>query len=397
MNTISSKWAILAISGLIITLLASPVYAGSRNAAAGFLLFSDSPSANGMGATTTTMVNEQSAIYNPGAMGVFNLDHQFSITSPGSTKWLREFSPGLGLKSWGVAAASPDLIGSSNNTRSTRIRLSAAFYRSSLKYPVLGRRTAGGTFTGNSFTPSESSSNISFAIGIDKKWRAGLGVTYKHVESKLTDTGAGSIFVPTDGNGSSLDLGVYVEIPLHELLHFGPAKLTSRSSAINYSFTPAVGIVRANLGEKITYFDPDQASPLPEVTRFGLSLDAGINRGLTQIASLRVAHDVEIDHVGSLENLYRYGAELGAREALFFRIGQFTQSDPLENVNTWGLGASLQGIISWFYSKNYQQVPNSSNGTPLINRFDLRLDYAAYSRSIYDGTEFIRVSFSYGT
>ena len=84
--------------------ICSGVYAGTRNAAVEYLLFSNSARANGMGATVITLADEQSALSNPGAMGVFHLDHNLALTSPSSTEWLKQALPGLRLKSMGLSA-----------------------------------------------------------------------------------------------------------------------------------------------------------------------------------------------------------------------------------------------------------------------------------------------------
>lgn len=369
---------------ILISALSGGARAASRNAAVEYLLFSNSARANGMGATVITLADEQSALFNPGAMGVFHLDHNLALAGPSSTKWLKRVLPGLRLKSIGVSAGFAVRGGINADRNSSTIGLSAAIFKTTFKYPEIRRTSAIGNPLGTE-TPLEKSRNYTLAVGVDKGWRAGLGVTYKRVTSELALIGAGATTGVGAGNANVFDLGFYFEAPLHKLSRT-PTHTESGVRLINYRLTPALALVRANVGSQISYIDPDQPSPLPEVTRIGLAVTSGVNRGHASLASLRLAYEAEFDHVGDIKRLDRFGAEISGANTVFLRIGRFTLSEPQENVNTWGIGMDFLGPL--FVDRDRE----SNSGFFTIS--SIKIDIARYSGGVYSGTQFFKIQIS---
>ena len=70
-----------------------------------FLVITNSPRAAGMGGCIVNMVGDQSALYNPGALGIYHLDKNIAISAPFKTEWLPKLSDGeLKLKTYNLSA-----------------------------------------------------------------------------------------------------------------------------------------------------------------------------------------------------------------------------------------------------------------------------------------------------
>ncbi len=74
-----------------IPFVSSSVKAESKVGTEPFLPFSTSPRANGLGSCTVNLADAESSQFNPGASGVFFLNHYFGVTFPVKTKLFLDF------------------------------------------------------------------------------------------------------------------------------------------------------------------------------------------------------------------------------------------------------------------------------------------------------------------
>ena len=86
-------------------------------------------------------------------------------------------------------------------------------------------------------------------------------------------------------------------------------------------------------------------------------------------------------------------------DAAFIRLGS-VKYDPYEedrtNINSWGVGFSLNGAITWLIKWEKLRLGDNILGY-LLKNVDLRVDYAEYTGSADQplvGTSFFKVSLS---
>ena len=94
---------------LILSFISTIAYAGGSNGSALFINEINSARSYGMGGITANLIDEQSALHNPGAMGLFFFDRTVSISFPNKTTlgpwfehklYLKTYSIGLGYSSY---------------------------------------------------------------------------------------------------------------------------------------------------------------------------------------------------------------------------------------------------------------------------------------------------------
>ncbi|OGX89527.1 type IX secretion system outer membrane channel protein PorV [Hymenobacter coccineus] len=210
----------------------------SRSAALGEAGVALSPDAN-------------AAFYNPGKLGF--VPYKYSV-SPSYTPWLRSITDDMGLSYLSGYAK----VGE-------RSALSA-----SLLYFDLGQiqyRDAN-NIEGATFNPKEYALTVSYGQKLSENF--GLGVSARYIRSNLT---GGSIPDARPGNAVAVDVGAYYN------------KDTSIGTGL---YNIAFGATVSNVGNKMTYTDPINASFLPTTLKLGTA----ITRQIDQYNKITLAFDV---------------------------------------------------------------------------------------------------------
>ncbi|MFD1469717.1 type IX secretion system outer membrane channel protein PorV [Hymenobacter caeli] len=210
----------------------------SRSAALGEAGVALSPDAN-------------AAFYNPGKLGF--VPYKYAV-SPSYTPWLRSITDDMGLSYLsGYAKVNP------------RAAISA-----SLLYFDLGQiqyRDAN-NIEGATFNPKEYALTVSYGQKLSENF--GLGVSARYIRSNLT---GGSIPDARPGNAAAVDIGAYY---------------TKDASIGTGLYNLSFGATISNIGNKMTYTDPQNASFLPTTLKLGTA----ITREIDQYNKITFAFDV---------------------------------------------------------------------------------------------------------
>ena len=95
----------------------APTESSITSAGVSFLTIVDSPRGNGMGGCVVNLVDEQSALYNPGALGLFHLDRTLAISVPYKNKWLPDLADDMYIRTQGLSGGlSYDLLQPDNSS-----------------------------------------------------------------------------------------------------------------------------------------------------------------------------------------------------------------------------------------------------------------------------------------
>jgi len=258
----------------------------------------------------------------------------------------------------------------------------------------------------------EAADNISLAIGIDSGVKIGAGASIKFINSHLGAVGSES------GNGegatdvTAFDIGLLMKVPVLELASRAGASLAIPSLHIVPLLDLTVGYSKNNLGDRITYFDPNQADPLPRTASLGAGIEAGIVSTLVpdgwrllsgglyrEAGDLLVKRHTDgtweytggVGDVDFIDNVIagrpggtitqRKGWQIDVAEFLSFRGGSV--HEPYAEYTTRGFALKLRGLL-----KALSAFALEKKGTWvdfLMENLDLRYDwseYAAAQRSI---------------
>ncbi|MBI5266044.1 MAG: hypothetical protein HY851_02315 [candidate division Zixibacteria bacterium] len=319
----------------------------------------NSARANGMGGCVTTIVDEQSALYNPAALAVFHLDKSVSVAFPSTSEFVEGYS-GSRLGSWSMGAGVSTISLFPGRRGSPHMSIAAAYSQLTLR--------------SNQYSRSHS---LGFAI--DYFIRLGVGYSYKKLKVGL----------PTyfdDGyydNGRSHDWGFYGDI---DLMHISrnPRTFDSTGNKAGLSFIVAFAYVRGNAGGiEVTgphsYFRNEHL----EYRRSGQSIAVSKWSRRGELVSFRLVRESE--EQGSFKppgelmpRLENWGGEFGLFGAAFLRLGHM-ESWFFENpgTNMIGFGFSFASAYRWLIAPG-----NASTATGmarLINRIDIRADFSNYT------------------
>jgi len=369
--------------------------AGLSEAAVSFLVITNSARANGMGGCSINLVDGMSALYNPGAIGLYHTEKVFSASLPDNTQWLPNLADDLRLKTYSLSAGVPGslLLGKSTKPRAA---LAVAYSRHRLN---LGAQTITGEF-GNilgTFETWEKADYYTLAVGLRYYARLGVGITYKRLTSHLADFGAGQERGSGTANGTALDYGILAELPILDLLpHDGTAAAVRPS--FSFELTPSVAYVYANSGDEISYIDASQADPLPEMARMGLSVYGAVKFQHAVLISTRLSRQRDDARVGASEPIRLRGLEVGFLGAAFVRTGRVEDEEALVFFDTEGYGFSLAGLLAWLPQVT-GRLPTSGTWGYLLSHADLTYDWAKYKPddkyTPLEGTKFVRLSLSF--
>jgi hypothetical protein len=375
-------------------------------AAVVFLLIQPSLRANGMGGAAVASINNDAIgiTFNPARLGVQALGNYFAAEFyPAKTAWLRQLAPDLEYDA-------RTIFGGYNLKRlNKKIPVSVGVGYSRI-FIDLGKQIITGEFDPTpigTFHSTERANVWAFGIGFDYLLKAGIGWSFKDIESNLAPRGGINSFPSGAGKASAHDFGFVADLPVSGLI----SRFTGKPLQIGSSFFPSAGIgfgySQSNIGDPIIYISAAQADPLARTARIGLSLNAGLSLSrnarawrifslehlyeaeqlLVRVARARpnkVTYEKWLGDIDFWQNVVlrknnpkiitKSGWELSFFEIVSLRVGHYR--DPLGKVdyNTSGVGISLHGLLAAIrYQQSHEAVIDF-----LINHFDLQYNYSNY-------------------
>jgi hypothetical protein len=317
-----------------------------------------------MGVCSINLIDEESALNNPGALGIFHLTKLASFSFPNSTKLLPGIEDKFRFRSFTGSIRIPLISRTRNARHKIGFSLALAYsertvqdelYAVSYEYPPI---------------PVKFSYHTTFytaAAAIDfSQFRIGGGYSYKALNADMTFNGLS----PEDT----------VEYYVHDIgfivqwLPQGTDNETQTpSDKYQLRFAPSLAYVVSNIGHDYNRYNDKLKS-------LGVSLALAVNRSNFTLLTLNPMF--QIDYVKNLsmkgssddnnENLRHWGIELGLFDILYGRIGNRDIDDEPEATNTWGFGVSLKGVIERFYSGS---DVNQKWGAGFLRNLDFRYDY----------------------
>ncbi len=125
--------------------------------------------------------------------------------------------------------------------------------------------------------PYDLCDNISLGIGFSESWvEFNAGVSLKLLNSHLGVIGTEAEQSAGSASATAYDLGILLRIPAVGVASEAGANLSIPSLHIEPLLDLTFGFARSNVGDRITYFDPAQADPLPRQGTLGAGVEAGV-------------------------------------------------------------------------------------------------------------------------
>jgi hypothetical protein len=266
---------IVLISVLFLLPFFSDFSFAQGEAALPFLEIPTNAEMNGMGYGSVAHITDNPAALttNPAHLGMQSLNNSFFSLNENYSNWAPYFHQ-FNVDTWIrtiVANAGinlnkfyPQLPTLSVGISYSNIHVQYGYY-----YPNLDFANSGYTY--------DESNQVTLSVATEYFVRASIGLTYKHVNSTLSDQ-------PTAGeagNGSATanlyDLGFLVDAQLVSIA----SKIINQPIKISDNISPlfnfSLGISKSNLGqESVYYIDPAQADLLPRMARAGIGFTFGL-------------------------------------------------------------------------------------------------------------------------
>ncbi len=375
------------------------------------LLMNHTAASNGMGGAYVTDVDENTAFHNPGAQGVFHLDHILAVTAPNSRNWFKGFGDDIKLKTFGGSIGLSRTLSANETHRPLRISVSAAFARTRLDFGISELREPDGTITG-AIEPFDEVDNYTASVGLEYFARVGFGVrTQSHKQKYISITGSSAVSFFREVAAKATSIGAYGEITIRfDQQGVGIGQKTSQRWSV--SLTPALGYIKSIGGSNnVRLISAPDTVPSgisraieiepPKFEIFGASVTARLSKNAITYFSVRYAKEQkEIDVVTNptIKNpTEHHGVELGLLGAFYYRIGILDDLGFLRSrLSADGYGFRLRGILDWLEASGRLPAESSTTGW-LLRRIDIRYDKA--NRNLDPAasalnTEFMQIVFS---
>jgi len=387
----SQKLIIILLVMLVIFTFSVPAYSAVSDAAALFLKIVNEPGATAMGGCAINNIDAQSALYNPGAAGLFYLNKNFSFSLPNNTMWLKELTNDMRYKTFNIGGGVTLKQLNKSFHDKFNASLSLSYSRQKLTYGSIVVTDNSGTIVGEDH-PFENANNYTIGLGLEFYARLGVGYTIKKIHSELSSVLIGSGIAKTTAS----DFGLIADLPLGQILPLELMIGENREHSINFDFTPSYAYVKANSGDDLEYRNESQSDPLPEVKKTGYSVYGGVNLDQSSILSFRIVRETEEDLVNEeAADIEKDGQEIGFFGVFYYRWGKYEDSFGRIDIKTSGYAINLKNIVKWFDTIG----PGYENKTErfITDRFDFIFEYASYDgddNQALANIAFIKICFS---
>ena len=200
-------------------------------------------------------------------LGHFAQTKNISIQSyPGNTNWfnydfLKYYSYGLNLG-----------YNFKNQLNDLNVAIGAGFIHSKFSFGTYNMYPQTGYF--ESYDTFDA---YGLGVSINYYLTFSAGITYKSIESVLSDMPTAGELGKGRADVDAIDYGLLLSIPVIKLIDDAYSFELSEESSILPAFNYNLGYSRLNIGKEVYYIDPAQADPLPLTARLGQTFDFGLN------------------------------------------------------------------------------------------------------------------------
>lgn len=380
----------------------APAYAVSE-AAVLFLLIQPSPRAAAMGNASVASFDHSpmNVIFNPAHVGFAKAERKL-----GAEFYIRNLDllPQFNLDDLYFSARSFTFGHSFDTKDGLGLNLGLSYSRVFANYGQQIITDETGPDPIGAFNSNESADILSMGLGVDWWLRAAIGVSYKFIDSNLGIVSAGAERGDGSAEVNSWDIGLYVELPILKSIE------QLQEGMLAPYLNTSVGLVRANIGDKISYIDKSQSDPLPRVSRIGLGFQGGLRQSIGErefdilsVEYLSEAQDLLVNrnssgavsfdtfskinpftHVilgnGDTEVITKRGLALGFAELFSLSIGHYEDNDGKVSYNTWGVSVKFQGLFNLRALLGHDE-PVGSTIQFIRDNIDLEYYYSRYANT----------------
>ena len=395
---------VVLIAALLLT--ATGTAPGQGEAALPFLLLPVSPETNGMGGITSSFISTHplAPVSNPAQLGLFSLTN---FANAGIFLQETNVSPWLGLAYPLYRAFAVNAGINLHEYTGLPLGVGIGYSRIHMDLGEFIVTNPSGPQEIGRVHEYEVADNISLAIGIDSGVKIAVGASIKFINSHLGMMGSESGVAEGPASVTGYDFGILMKVPIADLASRAGASLAIPSLHVAPLLDLTLGYSKNNLGDRITYVDPNQADPLPRTASLGAGIEAGIVSTLVpdgwKLLSgglYREAGDIlvlrhgpggtweytgGVGDVDFIDNVIagkpgstitqRKGWQIDVGEFLLFRGGSV--HEPYAEYTTTGFGLKLGGLL-----KALSAFALEKKGTwadYLMENLDLRYDWSEYA------------------
>lgn len=355
---------------ILISAFLTQVASAQINTSSIFMRIPISARANGMGGASVNLVDEESAISNPGALGLFHLNHAISFSVPDNTPWLPKLTDEISLDAFSFSAGIPTLLSRTNSARPFKLAIGGAFSRIRLNLGTFTGMDSFGNVIGPVIELEDRVESFSLGIGAQFLLRLGIGFTYQDIQSDVLSFVGPSLVRVGKAKANAGRLGIIIEAPFSTLFSSGNKKL-SQGKRPPWDLTLSLANVRNLFSDDLNF------APLTEVERTGISLYGALNGDHLSQISLRLVYERDSDGADSSSaTIKRYGAEVGVFDIAYLRGGKIDDPGFSQDITTYGFGLRLRGLLALLFS----DTPTSEtfSGSILTRKLDVRFDFSHY-------------------
>ncbi len=233
------------------------------------LIISPSPQANAMGQTYGALWSQDpmSSAVNPAAVGLYAQTRVAGYAYyPVKTSWLPAFGNDLWLDSKAF------ILGFNlQSVTKLPVSIGLARFEAGLDLGDRAQRNQDGDIIGM-YEAYEKYNNTTLSAAIDYYLHAGIGYTFKDIDSKLGPApNGGEARVQTNAH----DLGLIIQAPLADIMSKLGKPVAVTPKLLPF-LTPGFSWSKRHIGDAVNYIDSDRQDPLPRQAIIGVNFDAGL-------------------------------------------------------------------------------------------------------------------------
>jgi hypothetical protein len=343
----------------------------------------------GMGYASVAHITDNPAalITNPSHLGMQCLNNSIFTASANYSNWIPAFHLNLSTRTI-VANAGINL--NKYYPQLPPLSVGISYSNVYMDFGTLLRTGPGNPDISSPFRSYDESNQVTLSVATEYLVRASIGLTYKHVNSTLSNQPTAGELGNASASANLYDLGFLVDVPVITLI----SKITDKPITVFDKISPlfnfSLGISKSNLGqESIYYIDQAQADPLPRLARAGIGLNFGLQYNTDNISWVPFSFKWTVE-ANSLciktDTLGRSTYKSGLGDIDFFReviLGKTNKET--DKLKGWELNLFESFYL---YGGSFREDPNRGNRNFITNGYAVSLSGILKTLALIDPSMF---------
>ncbi len=270
---------------MFLFILSGSILLAQGDAAVPFLYLNPSPQLNGLGMAGTSLPNNDAFgfYYNPAQLGYESQTDNISFqVYPSKTNWLGANSSEYGNVSVNLGYNFEKIL------NGLKLSVGIGYIHSRIDYGIFSSISS-------TYDSYDQFNTYGIGIGLDYYIQLNFGISYKRINSKLSDYVSSSNHVNNMASISAVDFGFLATIPFVKLIDPGFQFNFLEGMPVAPYANFSIGYAKLNIGDKIWYVDPAQSDPLPRTARLGYTVSLGANLRIKNSSIKAVGYDFTVD------------------------------------------------------------------------------------------------------